>query len=376
MARGGGPPNPCRITGTPSLSEVPSGGARAFGYFALFKVTRCKSGTLSGRYRSNGYVLALIRHAGRLSGRHRGQAPSHTWAETISQILVGCQAAIGGKPPPTLGPRPSVKYWSAVRPPSGASPLPHLGRDHQSNTGRLSGRHRGKPPPTLGPRPSVKYWSAVRPPSGASPLPHLGRDHQSNTGRLSGRHRGQAPSHTWAETISQILVGCQAAIGGKPLPHLGRDHQSNTGRLSGRHREQAPSHTWAETISQILVGCQAAIGGKPLPHLGRDHQSNTGRLSGRHRGASPLPHLGRDHQSNTGRLSGRHRGQAPSHTWTETISQILVGCQAAIGGKPPPTLGPRPSVKYWSAVRPPSGASRIVAPPLPHLDRGASVRSL
>ncbi|OXR35865.1 hypothetical protein PSUM_08405 [Pseudomonas umsongensis] len=46
----------------PSLSEAPSGGARAFGYFApggvpLFKVTRCKSGTIGGRYRSNGYVL-------------------------------------------------------------------------------------------------------------------------------------------------------------------------------------------------------------------------------------------------------------------------------------------------------------------------------
>jgi len=30
MARGGGPPNHCRITGTPSLGEVPSVGARAF----------------------------------------------------------------------------------------------------------------------------------------------------------------------------------------------------------------------------------------------------------------------------------------------------------------------------------------------------------
>ncbi|TKK42811.1 hypothetical protein PflCFBP13517_04735 [Pseudomonas fluorescens] len=29
MARGGGPPNHWRITGTPSLGEVPSGGARA-----------------------------------------------------------------------------------------------------------------------------------------------------------------------------------------------------------------------------------------------------------------------------------------------------------------------------------------------------------
>ncbi|AZE66961.1 hypothetical protein SAMN05216475_2405 [Pseudomonas synxantha] len=84
MARGGGPPNPWRITGTPSLGEVPSGGARAFGYFALFKVTRCKSGTNSGRCPNNGYVLGLIQHSVRLSGRHRGQVesshrPSHIW---------------------------------------------------------------------------------------------------------------------------------------------------------------------------------------------------------------------------------------------------------------------------------------------------------
>ena len=57
MARGGGPPNHWRITGTPSLSEVPSGGARAFCLLLRFsKVSRCKSGTLSGRYRRNGYV--------------------------------------------------------------------------------------------------------------------------------------------------------------------------------------------------------------------------------------------------------------------------------------------------------------------------------
>ncbi|MDQ0980490.1 hypothetical protein QFZ45_003668 [Pseudomonas synxantha] len=285
-------------------------------------------------------------------------------------MLVGCQAAIGGKPPPTLGPRPSVKYWSAVRPPSGASPLPHLGRDHQSNTGRLSGRHRGqapshtwaetisqilvgcqaaiggKPPPTLGPRPSVKYWSAVRPPSGASPLPHLGRDHQSNTGRLSGRHRGQAPSHTWAETISQILVGCQAAIGGKPPPTLGPRPSVKYWSAVRPPSGASPSHTWAETISQILVGCQAAIGGKPPPTLGPRPSVKYWSAVRPPSGASPLPHLGRDHQSNTGRLSGRHRGQAPSHTWAETISQILVGCQAAIGGKSnrrtaPPTFGSR-----------------------------------
>ncbi len=66
MARGGGPPNPCRITGTPSLGEVPSGGARAFWLLLRFsKVTRCKSGTLSGRCPNNGYVLGLIQHLGR-----------------------------------------------------------------------------------------------------------------------------------------------------------------------------------------------------------------------------------------------------------------------------------------------------------------------
>ena len=57
MARGGGPPNHWRITGTPSLSEVPSGGARALWLLWGFsKVSRCKSGTLCGRYRRNGYV--------------------------------------------------------------------------------------------------------------------------------------------------------------------------------------------------------------------------------------------------------------------------------------------------------------------------------
>jgi hypothetical protein len=44
----------------PSLSEAPSGGAKRFLVTFLGvckKVTRCKSGTHSRRYRSNGYVL-------------------------------------------------------------------------------------------------------------------------------------------------------------------------------------------------------------------------------------------------------------------------------------------------------------------------------
>ncbi|AZE61683.1 Threonine synthase [Pseudomonas synxantha] len=78
MARGGGPPNPWRITGTPSLGEVPSGGARALWLLSRFsKVTRRKGGTNSGRHLNNGYVLSPIQHPGRLQGRHREQAPSH-----------------------------------------------------------------------------------------------------------------------------------------------------------------------------------------------------------------------------------------------------------------------------------------------------------
>ena len=57
MARGGGPPNPCRITGTPSVSEVPSVGARAFCLLLRFsKVSRRKGGTHISRYPNNGYI--------------------------------------------------------------------------------------------------------------------------------------------------------------------------------------------------------------------------------------------------------------------------------------------------------------------------------
>ena len=80
MARGGGPPNHWRITGTPSLSEVPSGGARAFCLLLRFsKVSRRQGGTLSGRYLNNGYVLGQIQYPGRLAGSLRRQASSHIW---------------------------------------------------------------------------------------------------------------------------------------------------------------------------------------------------------------------------------------------------------------------------------------------------------
>ena len=56
-----------RSEGTPSLGEVPSGGAKAFWLLLTgpapgsSKVPRRQSGTLSGRHRRNGYVLDRLR---------------------------------------------------------------------------------------------------------------------------------------------------------------------------------------------------------------------------------------------------------------------------------------------------------------------------
>jgi len=77
----------CRVT-PKSMSDYghtePRRGAEWWGkaflvtFGALPKVTRRKGGTHSRRERSNGYVLGLTQLPGRLSGRHRGQAPSHS----------------------------------------------------------------------------------------------------------------------------------------------------------------------------------------------------------------------------------------------------------------------------------------------------------
>ncbi len=103
MARGGGPPNHWRITGTPSPSEVPSGGARAFCLLLRFsKVSRRQGGTLSGRCRSNGYV----------------HNPTVLTARPPSRA----------SPLPQLDCGVSGREVSADRPPSQASQLPQLDR--------------------------------------------------------------------------------------------------------------------------------------------------------------------------------------------------------------------------------------------------------
>ncbi|CAI8834345.1 Outer membrane protein AlgE [Pseudomonas chlororaphis] len=71
-AHGAGPER-----GNPSPSEDRTLGARAFGYFGLFKVTRRKGETLSGRYRSNGYVHPLRRTNKTVNGHDRSNGYAH-----------------------------------------------------------------------------------------------------------------------------------------------------------------------------------------------------------------------------------------------------------------------------------------------------------
>ena len=151
MARGGGAPNPCRITGTPSLGEVPSVGARAFWLLWGFsKVTRCKSGTHSSRNLNNGYVPGLIQHPRRLSGRLRGQARSHIW---IVALPVDCGRLSG-----RLRGQARSHIWIVALP---------------VDCGRLSGRLRGQA--------RSHSWIVALP---------------VDCGRLSGPLRGRASSHS------------------------------------------------------------------------------------------------------------------------------------------------------------------------------------
>jgi len=70
-------PEGCRSEGTPSPSEGPDARGEPFWllFWRLKKVTRCKSGTISRRYRRNGYVHK--QEHGRQTNRHRWQASAH-----------------------------------------------------------------------------------------------------------------------------------------------------------------------------------------------------------------------------------------------------------------------------------------------------------
>ena len=76
----------------PSLGEAPSGGAKRFLVTFLGvckKVTRCKSGTHSSRYRSNGYALTLPKHP--TGSEQHKKLRRHLWPSQASQLphLIG-----------------------------------------------------------------------------------------------------------------------------------------------------------------------------------------------------------------------------------------------------------------------------------------------
>ncbi len=68
-----------------------------------------------------------LQKIGRLSGRLRGQASLLQWNGSTCKIMVGCQAAFAGKPRSYSGMGVPARDWSAVRPPSRASLAPTRG---------------------------------------------------------------------------------------------------------------------------------------------------------------------------------------------------------------------------------------------------------
>ena len=140
-------------------------GKSPFGYFwgSFPKVTRCQSGTLSGRYRRNGYV----HHPTVLPARPPSRA----------------------SPLPQLDRGVAGREVSAVRPLSQASQLPQL--DCGASGREVSA---GRPPSQASQLPqwdcgvSGRYGSAGRPSSQASQLPQFDRG-------VSGR---EPPPHSSA----------------------------------------------------------------------------------------------------------------------------------------------------------------------------------
>src|SRR5471030_2623 len=90
------PTDSSRSEGTPSPSEGPSGGAKTFWLLLgrLPKVTRCKSGTLSRRYRSNGYVLPPHQP---VKNPYKFQLPHNDYVVPIEQLT---PHALPSRPPP------------------------------------------------------------------------------------------------------------------------------------------------------------------------------------------------------------------------------------------------------------------------------------
>ncbi|AHZ72855.1 hypothetical protein OU5_5776 [Pseudomonas mandelii JR-1] len=272
-------------------------------------------------------------NVGRLSGRLRGQASSHSGM---------------GVP---------ARDWSAVRPPSRAGLAPTVEWGYLQEIGRLSGRHREQAHSYSGMGVPAKYWSAVRPPSRASLAPTVEWMYLQKIGRLSGRVRGQASLLQWNGCTCKRLVGCQADFAGKPRSYSGmgvpaRDWLAvRPPSLAG----QLPQ--WNVGTCKRLVGCQAAFAGRPRSYSGMGVPArdwSAGRPPSR---ASLAPTVEWVYLQKIGRLAGRLRGQASLLQWNGCTCKRMVGCQAAFAGKPRSYSGMGVPAKDWSAGRPPSRAS-------------------
>jgi len=117
----GAPPNTCRITGTPSVSEVPSVGAKRFWLLlALFQKWPAVKAEptvavtqITDMYLVWSNILVVCQPATGASSLATGPAPYPGWcryqgpdgAESVTW-WIDWHTAIGGKPPPTFGSRP------------------------------------------------------------------------------------------------------------------------------------------------------------------------------------------------------------------------------------------------------------------------------
>jgi hypothetical protein len=118
----------------PSHSEAPSGGAKPFASFLAFeKGSRCKSETIGGRYRSNGYVRRQpISHRAScdacITVAHDSinASSAECGASLAAFLCCAWERSIASRLAPTGDPGAPVKVRSAVRSPSRAS-LTHTG---------------------------------------------------------------------------------------------------------------------------------------------------------------------------------------------------------------------------------------------------------
>src|SRR5450830_1279996 len=157
----------------PSLSEAPSGGARALWLLWGFsKVTRCKSGTISRRYQKNGYALnrrhypkngyALNRHP-----RKNGTQPHpQNWQHP---------------PPPT--PPPTTNTHNPPNPPQ-ANPNP----SYRNNFTVVADNPRNNPAPPKGVSVSTRGRNNARSPATRAASRSSSQQPPPNTNELPPRY--------------------------------------------------------------------------------------------------------------------------------------------------------------------------------------------